>query len=341
MQSRERTTILPEIKEYLDDVRSHLHLDPAVENQIIGELHTYFQDKILELQENGIPLDEAAKEAMKSFGRTKVLARLMYEAYSKGNWAEALLSALPHIIVAGLFFSHLWYHPILAPITFAMIVCVTLFGWWYGKPNWLYSWIGYALLPLIIGGYAFYPALEQAASFIFWGNGSLPDIATLLLICAFFILSLWVIIGTTMRVVKRDWILASLMLVPLPILGSWLFNIERMGGLFQGGYPVFHQWDIPMSLVLSVLATASTAFVRLRKRILKGIALMTLAFISMTIIGHILWEDQGFFGLLATSILSLLFLISPRILETRMGHGELRGEALWSDDWIENPSGTK
>jgi hypothetical protein len=333
--------MLPEIKEYLEEVRLRLRLDPATERQVIGELHTYFEDKILELQENGLCQAEAAREAVKSFGRTKVVARLMYEAYSQGNWTEALLSALPHLIVAGLFISHLWYHPILAPIAFTVLVGVTLFGWWRGKPNWLYSWIGYALLPLIIGGYASRAILERTASYFFWGQGSLPDIPILLLVFAFLALSFWVIISTTIRVVKRDWILASLMLVPLPILGSWIFNIDRMGGLFRGNLPSFYQWDSSMALVLMVLALASAIFVRLRKRIFKGIALMTLAFISMTIIGHILWEGQGFFGLLAASILSLLFLVSPVLLEAKLGHGESRGEAWWSSDWMEHLSDMK
>ena len=42
--------MLSEVRSYLDDVRSHLHLDPATERQVIGELYTYFQEKVDELQ---------------------------------------------------------------------------------------------------------------------------------------------------------------------------------------------------------------------------------------------------------------------------------------------------
>jgi hypothetical protein len=328
--------MLPEIREYLDDVRAHLHLDPVTERHVIVELHTYFQEKMDELQEKGLTEEESARESVRSFGRPRVVARLMYEAYSKGDWWEASLSALPHLAVACLFIFHLWSHPILAPIVFAGLVGVTLFGWWHGKPNWLYSWIGYAWLPLIFGGYASRSVLEQMASFLFLRNGSLPNIWILLFVGVFLAFSLWLIISTTIRVAKRDWILGSLMLVPFPILGSWLFNIEQMGGLFKGGLAGFHQWDISMALVLSILAAASAIFVRLRKRIFKGTALMTLAFISMTIIGHILWKDQGFFGLLAASILSILFIVSPVLLKSR---DESISEAWWSDDGIEHPSG--
>jgi len=333
--------MLSQIKEYLDDVRSRLHLDPVIEKQVIGELHTYFQDKILELQDNGLSEKEAAREAVRSFGRARVVARLMYEAYSKGNWTETLLAALPHLIVASLFVSRLWYHPVLAPLAFAVLVGVTLFGWWHGKPDWLYSWIGYALFPLIVGGYVCFPVLESAAAYIFLGRGSPPNILLLSLIGGFLVVSLWIIIHTTVRVARRDWILASMMLTPLPIMASWLFILDRAGGLFWGDLSAFQQWNASMALVLGMLAIASATFIRLRKRVLKGIALITLACISMTIIGNILWENQGFAGFLGIAVLSLIFLISPAILEVRASHREAGSEAWLTGDWIEHPSDTK
>jgi hypothetical protein len=262
----------------------------------------------------------------------------MYEAYSKGSRTEAFLSSLPHLIVTGLFISHLWRHPILAPIAFASIVCVTLYGWWHGKPNWLYSWIGYSLLPLLIAGYASRPALEQTASFLLGRSEALPSIWILLLIGALFSFSLWIIIRTTIRVVRRDWVLASLMLVPLPILASWLFNIEQLGSLFQYGSLALYQWDAPMASVLTFLAAASAIFIRLRKRILKIVALVTLGVIAGTMAGHILWGNPGLLGLLAAAFLMLLFLLGPALLEARIGHGELRGESWWSGEWMRHPS---
>jgi hypothetical protein len=335
--------MLPEVRGYLTDIRSRLHLDPAIEKQVIGELHSHFQEKILELQEHGHGLseEEAAREAVKSFGRTRAVARMMYEAYSKGDWAEALLSAFPHLIVASLFIFHLWHHPILASSVFITLVCVTLFGWWHGKPNWLYSWIGYALVPLIIGGYASLTVLEQTVHFFLGESSFLPNVWILLLVGIFFVCSIWIIIRTTIRVARRDWILASLMLTPLPVLGSWLFNIEKMGGLFNGGLATFYQWDTSMAMVLFVLAIASATFIRLRKRIFKGIALLTLALISTTIIGNILWNDLGFFGFLTVSVLSLLFLLSPVLIQTRMGHDKSGSEEWWSGDWLEHPSGMR
>jgi len=333
--------MLPDVREYLEDVRSHLRLDSETERHIISELHSYFEEKVEELRGGGISEGDAARAAVKFFGRPRVLARLMYEAYSKGNRTEAFLSALPHLVVAGLFISHLWRHPVLAPVVFSSIVCVTLYGWWCGKPNWLYSWIGYSLLPLLVAGYSSRPILEQTVSYLLGRSEAPPSIWILLLIGALFSFSIWIIIRTTIRVVRRDWVLASLMLVPLPIVASWLFSIEQQGGLFQPSSFALHQWDTLMASVLMLLSVASAIFIRLRKRMLKIGALLTLSIIAGAITGNILWGDLGFLGFLAAASLMLLFLLGPALLEARIGHGEVRGETWWLGEWIRHPSAIK
>ncbi len=333
--------MLPEARNYLENVRSDLHLDPVTERHIISELYSHFQEKTAELQDRGVPEAKAAKETIRSFGRPKVLARLMYGAYSKGSFTEALASSLPHLMVAGLFLFHLWRHPVLTPAAFTVIVCVTLYGWWRGKPNWMYSWIGYSLLPLFIAGYALRLPITQTASFLLGEGGALPGTGVLLLIVTLFSFSLWIITRTTIRVVRRDWVLASLMLVPLPILGSWLFNVEPVKSLFQPGSAVLHQWDIPMASVLTLLAAASAIFIKLRQRLLKAGALVTLGVTAATIAGHIFWGSPGFLGLLASASLMLLLLLAPAMLEARIGHGELEEEIWWSDEWIRHPSAIK
>lgn len=333
--------MLPEVRDYLDEVRSHLHLAPATERQVIGELYSHFEERVAELKRDGIPEKEATRAAIESFGRARVVARLMYEAYSKGSWTDAVMACLPHLIVAGLFVSHLWNHPLLAPIAFALVVCVVLFGWWHGKPNWLYSWVGYALLPLLIVGYTARFAPEQAISFLLRGEGSLPSVWFLALVLILYVLSLWLIVSITIRVVRRDWVPASLMLVPLPIVGCWLYNIERVGSFFPGTGAALHQWDVPMALALVVLGVTSALFMRLRQRLLKAGAVITVGSIALTMVAHNLWGSLGFFGLLVFALLMLVFLFMPALLEAIIGHGEKRRDARWGDDWLEHPSAVR
>lgn len=321
--------MLSEVRDYLEEIRVHLHLDPIMEERVLSELHTNFLEKITELKEQGFANMEASREAIKSFGRARVVARLMYEAHSKGSWAEAMKTAVPHLLIAGLFYTHLWRNPVLAPIVFFLIVGITLFGWWHGKPNWLYSWIGYSLFPLLLAGFVSWPVILQAFLFLTKWQGIPPNWLYLLSVLSLYVLSLMIIISTMIRAVKRDWILASLILVPLPILGTWLFNIARLGVLFQTNSLSLHQWDTIMATVFLVLAIASSTFIRLRQRILKVGALITIGVIAGTITIYNILGELGFWGLLGTSILLLLFLLSPALLEVRIGHGESREEAWW------------
>lgn len=320
----------PEVRDYLDQVRRHLRLDPATERQVIGELSTHFEEEIAELKVRYRSEEKAARAAVESFGRARVVARLMYEAYSKGTWQDAALSSLPHLAIAVIFGTHLWNAPLVGLTVFLVVVAVTLFGWWHGKPNWLYSWIGYSLTPLLVAGYASRPFVYEAVYLIGPGEQPVIGIFRLTLLSITGLAFAWVVIGTTVRVVRRDWILVSLMLVPLPILGSWLYNIELAGGLFRLGLNAPHQWDTTMALAFAVLGATSAAFIRLRQRVLKIGAVVVVGTIALAMVAQNLRGGLSFAALLVLFILMPLFLFLPALLEARLGHGEQRDESWWA-----------
>ncbi len=45
----------PEVSSYLDEVQSHLHLDPRTERRVISELSTHFEEKVGDLELQGVP----------------------------------------------------------------------------------------------------------------------------------------------------------------------------------------------------------------------------------------------------------------------------------------------
>lgn len=324
----------PEVGNYLDEMRGHLRLDPATEERIVRELYTDFQDRVADLQASGLSERDASKAAIRALGRPRVIAQRMYEAHSKGSWTEVALASLPHLIVALLFVFSLWHNPFLAPAALALIVSVTLYGWWHGKPSWLYPWIGYSLLPLLVGGYAFRSTIVKAATYLFWGEGSLPNAWMMTLVLALILFSLWIIIRTAIKVVRRDWLLASLMLVPLPVVGGWLLNLEGTGSLFGRDAVLLHQLDGPMALALIGLTATSAVFIRLRQRVLKFVALLAIGTIAVATAGHYFGGSSGFFGLLLTSLFLSAFLLSPALLEAKVGHGEQKGEASWRNERV-------
>ena len=305
--------MLPEVGIYLREVHGLLHLDQHTKGVVLAELRTYFQEKNQELRGEGFSEREATRLAIECCGRPKIIARRMYEAYSHGTLAEAACASMPHLIAGFLFASHLWSQPLWAIPAMTAIVAVTLCAWWNGRPSWLYPWIGYSLLLLLICGWVSKPILGQPFTFALH-NGPLPNFPLFFLVLAFALLSISVVTVTTIRVAWRDWILASLMLVPLPLVGGWLASIDGMHGFFRGPAPELHKLDGEMALALMALAVTSAGFVLARQRVLKIGGLAVVGTLAATTVAHNVWGEQGLFGLLAASFLLLLFILSPALL---------------------------
>jgi len=312
-----------EVATYLDEVRTHLHLDPDTESRVISELYSHLQEKVNELQECGVSEPEATREALASFGGARAIARLTYEAYSRGSWVEALISCQPHMIVAALFATHVWRQPVMLGAAFAAIVLIALLGWRRGTPTWLYSWMGYAVFPfLILAGMSWDPVV-RTVTFVLRGTG-IPapawELALLGALCAF---TIWLIASTTVRTARRDWLLASLMLLPLPVLAIWLITISQTEGFVLNALRSFEvrfsRWDMAMAYFSATLGVASVLFIRVRQRAFKAGAVLAVGIIGGAAAVRSFWGVAGVFWLIVLSVALFAFLTSPLLLRTVVG----------------------
>lgn len=308
----------PEVRLYLDEVRTHLHLDPRTERRVITELHTHFQEKLSDLEGLGMPREEATREALSSFGDARSIARMMYEAYSGGSWTEALIGCQPHLIVAALFATHVWRYPLLLGAAFAAIAIIALLGWRSGSPNWLYSWVGYAVVPLLITSYMSMDPMTRTISFLVQGVGTPAPLWQLAALALLFTVTIWVLASTAVTVARRDWILVSLMLLPLPVLGIWIITITQSTGFFldalQRLEARFSRWDSAMAYFCVVLGVTTALFVRIRQRAFKAIGLIAVGIVGGAIAASSIWGDMGLFKLLAISFCLFLFFTIPLLL---------------------------
>ncbi len=309
----------PEVRTYLEKVRSHLYLRADVEKQLITELNSHLQQKIDDLTSQDCPQEEAVRQAIFSFGEAESVARLLYEACCKGSWADALKFSLPHLLAAVIFASAPFHKvPVLLPV-FVLFILVSLAGWLHGKPDWLYSWVGYTLLPLFAGCFLLLPITGRFINALF-GSGSFSSWGTLIAAIGYYILSACILLNVSLHAIKRDWLLASLMLAPLPIISCWLYHMQQAGGFFTGAD--IEQLNQPVAQALIVLAFTAAVFVRLRQRVLKAGVIVTVLMISMMVVGQSLWGNIGFFGALGLSLFSLLVFIIPAVTNAAIGHGE-------------------
>ncbi|MFQ5934065.1 MAG: hypothetical protein ACE5KI_05425 [Dehalococcoidia bacterium] len=319
--------MLPELDEYLERVKSHLHLDPETERLIILELRSYFEEKAQELHGYGLSEREAIRSAIDSFGRPRSVARLLYETHHRVTWPEVGLAALPHLMVALLFALGGWDSWFLAPDLLIPIVVVTLYGWWQGKPGWLYPWVGYSLVPLIIGGYLALPILGQVID-VFVSSGPLPNALTLTGWLLYLPVAAWIIGSTTLKVARRNWMLASLMLFPLPVVVAWLILLEQVGGLLEVHGSEIHGPDVTLALVHLTLALTTMVFIKLRDGPLKVGALMVVAFVMFTAILQSQDSGIGLFATVLAGILIFAFFLSPAVVESVAEKWEARHRGL-------------
>src|SRR5208283_753795 len=301
-----------EVTSFLDEVRAHLHLDPRTSRRVINELCTHFEEKVSDLQQQGVEEAEAARTALRSFGDARSIARLLDEAHSGGSWIEALIGCQPHLIVAALFATHVWRQPLLLGTAFTAIVVIALLGWRSGGASWMYSWIGYAVLPLLVLSYVSMDPVARTVSFFLTGHGAPAPLWHLGLLAALYAFTLWLIASTAVAVARRDWILLSLMLLPLPVIGLWIITVTQSAGIFVDALRSlgsrFSRWDTAMGYFFALLGVTTALFVRVRQRALKVGAVIAVGIVGGALAARSMWGDLGLIPLLAISFCLLLFL---------------------------------
>lgn len=314
--------MLSELKQYLANLKASSKLDPRDESEVVKELQTHFDDEINELCQAGFSAGEAADEATKRLGEPETLGRQIYEVYSQGTWAQALLAATPHLLLAFVFAFHLWrdYHWIICMAI--SITGMTVYAWCRGRPSWSYSWLGYFLIPLFSVSFLVLLAVGRFLSqFIPASN------MQWVVIVAYIPVAIWLLGYIIFCVIRRDWLLASFMLLPFPIIVVWLFALECGGGLLEYSTGSFQGGDQGVAWTFLALGGAAGAFIRLRRRWFKigVLALATLLVLAMV------WRftESGINPIISALIsFSLVtFLLSPVLLKGKLADRAKKIEA--------------
>jgi hypothetical protein len=321
-----------EVSSYLDEVKAHLHLDPRTSRRLINELRSHFEEKVSDLEQQGMAETDAACAALRSFGDARNIARLLDEAHSGGSWTEALIGCQPHLIVAALFVTHVWRHPVLLGTAFAAIAVIALLGWRNSGASWMYSWIGCAVLPLLILSYLSMDPVARTVSFFLSGHGAPAPLWHLGLLVALYGFTFRLLTSTAVTVARRDWILLSLMLLPLPVMGLWTITVTQSAGVFVDALRSlesrFSRWDGAMGYFFAVLGITTALFVRVRQRALKVGAVIAVGIVGSALAARSLWGDLGLLPLLGICFCLLLFLTVPLLIRAMLRPEEQTKEPL-------------
>lgn len=294
------TTVL---SHYLDNIRDNLRLDFSSEKEVIHELQTHIEDELQELREAGLSEEEAANTCVKLLGSAKLVARQLYEAHSQGTWKQSLLASMPHLVFALLFALNWWQSIGWLLVVLGLVLGMTVYGWWHGKPAWLCPWLGYSLLPVAVAGLLLL---------------YLPEGWAWLTIVLYIPLAIWLLYSITIQTIKKDWLYSTLMLLPVPIIIGWFLAVEQEGGFPELSFERIRNFAPWIGASFLALAVAAATFIRLRQRWLKaGVLLISGLLILIMMASY----AEGRLGLPALSVLMLVMLglfLTPALLERRL-----------------------
>lgn len=291
--------------EYLNSIRYHLRLGYSEEKEIIRELSTHIDDRSEELKEKGLSDDEAEKTSIGLMGSAKKVARQLYEAHSQGTWKQTLLAASPHLLVA-LLFALSWWPGVgwlLAVLT--VIFFLAIYGWWQERPNWFFTWLGYSLIPVtLVGLLMFY--LPRGWSWI--GILVYIPIAAVL------------VYHITVQTIRRDWLYASLMLLPVPIFIAWSIIISTVDKSSLDTIKYFGRW---IGLSFLTLALCVALFIRIRQRWLRITLLVFSGILSLTLVAISAGGRLNPFALAILIIVVLGLIITPAVLDHKVREDQI------------------
>jgi hypothetical protein len=291
---------------YTDKLKNYLRVDTTIESDVVREIRTHLEDKRHELIESGLSEKQATATATRLMGSPQLVARQIYEVYSQGSWLQAIFAALPHLLVAAFFALQWWQNTLWLLGILLGVVGTVLYGWFHGKPAWLFPWLGYCLIPVIaVGILLIY----------------LPGGWAWLAVSAYVPLALLIIFSVTKQITRKDWLFASLMLLPIPImlgwlLALWLLALERDNGFLSGEQ--LYEFAPLIAFSFAVLALTVATFIRVRQRWVKAGVLLTLEILVLVIMalsGKISINPSGW---LALVLLAVILLLSPALLERKI-----------------------
>jgi hypothetical protein len=297
-----------ELANYLESIRSNARLDNNDEPAVMSELEAHIEDKLQELTESGLSEEDAVRTCIWQMGGIKALARQIYEAYSQGTWKQVLMAAMPHFIFGLLFMLNWWHYPQWSSIALVVTLGMAVYGWGHGKPAWVFPWLGYSLIPVIAAGI-----------FLLY----IPTNWSFLGIIIYFPLAAWWVLRIVVQTTKKDWLLSTMMLLPLPIMVGWYLAICPTGKITDESLEKVNTLAPWIGISFMMLAFTIGTLIRVRQRALRigllavsGLLTITVAVCMAT--GH--WDKASFFWPVVGLWVVLLF---PPLLERQLKTGKL------------------
>jgi hypothetical protein len=296
-----------DLTQYLESIRTNARLDRNDEPCIMSELKAHIEDKLHELTESGLSEEEAAKTCIGQMGSIKEIAREIYEAYSQGSWKQVWMAAMPHFTFGALFMLNWWHYPQWLAAVLLLTIGMALYGWGHGKPAWVFPWLGYSLLPVIAAGLLLL---------------YLPSRWSFLGLIIYFPLAGWWFLRIVIQTTRKDWLLSTMMLLPLPVIVGWFMAITPTGKMDEESLEIVNGYAPWIGLSFMMLAFSIGTFIRLRQRRLRVSLLAISGLLALTIAVYLATGRLVSASFIGPVLGMWAVLLVPPLLERQLKKGD-------------------
>lgn len=302
-----------DVAQYLQRLRAHLRLDASAESDMMRELSTHFEDRVAYLVGRGMPERRAQQKALAGFGRPQTLAHLLRQAWALPSWSETALGAGAFVVMALVVGLQLWHLSLFAAATAVLIVSLTLYGLWLGRPPWFYPWAGAALTLPLAAGYIAFAVLHREVPALIAGHVDPFALAGIAGAALYFPVGLFIFAVCVLVAARRDWLDASVLLSPLPGVLAVILAMHHTGGLTATGDPLDLVSELMFGVYLSI-AVATFLFLRAPSRNVRVVVLVATALLLLSGSTFLAGSSAGPMMFVGRSALLVAFLLSPALV---------------------------
>ena len=279
---------------------------------VLRELADHIEDHSSSLLARGFNPTEARAQAVRAFGDTSTVAAQVERIRNQGSWPDVAMSAFPSLFVAFLFATNRWLELEWIVGTAAVAIAMSALGVYrFGRRAWVFSWLGYALFPVLLISMVSLGTTAHAAWSVLGGGYEARDPLSWVLGIGLGIAGLGVIGALMAWLSRKDWIHAILVVLPMALLSVAMLAFDR------GVYTTIAEAQAQNAVLFGAFAIVVAAAVRMTDRLFKiGLLAASLPLGFLLISGGI---DIGFRVIVtaALSLPALLLIIAPYVVTLR------------------------
>jgi len=285
-------------------------------------LADHIEDHSSSLLARGFNPTEARAQAVRAFGDTSTVAAQVERIRNQGSWPDVAMSAFPSLFVAFLFATNRWLELEWIVGTAAVAIAISALGVYrFSRRAWVFSWLGYALFPVLLISMVSLGTTAHAAWSVLGGGYEARDPLSWVLGIGLGIAGLGVIGALMAWLSRKDWIHAILVVLPMALLSVAMLAFDR------GVYTTIAEAQAQNAVLFGAFAIVVAAAVRMTDRLFKiGLLTASLPLGFLLISGGI---DVGFRVIVtaALSLPALLLIVAPYVVTLREPDADNRLES--------------